>query len=75
MPVLNIVNVMTALTFGYTVFAEVPRHTPLLLGVEAVAMACIAYGLWLLVRAEEDFLEPEHVHEAELGSEDTATSL
>lgn len=57
MPVLNIVNVVTALVFGFTVFHEVPRHSPMLLAVGAVALATIAVGLWLLVRLEEDFLE------------------
>ena len=57
MPVLNIVNVATALVFGFTVFHEVPRHSPLMLFVEAVALCTIAVGLWLLVRLEEDFLE------------------
>jgi hypothetical protein len=58
MPVLNIVNGLTALAFGYTIFREIPRHSPLLLAVEASALACIGVGLWLLVRLEEDFLAP-----------------
>jgi hypothetical protein len=57
MPVLNIVNVLTALTFGFTVFHEVPRHSPLLLPVEALGLAAIGLGLWLLVRLEEEFLD------------------
>jgi drug/metabolite transporter (DMT)-like permease len=57
MPVLNIVNVVTALTFGFTVFREVPRHSPFMLAVEACALVGIAAGLWLLVRVEEEFLE------------------
>jgi hypothetical protein len=57
MPVLNIVNVVTALVFGFTVFHEVPRHSALMLVVEAAALATIGVGLWLLVRLEEDFLE------------------
>lgn len=58
MPVLNIVNVLTALTFGLTVFAEVPRHSPGMLLVEAVSLGCIGLGLALLVRLEESFLQP-----------------
>jgi hypothetical protein len=53
MPVLNIVNVLTALTFGYSVFHEVPRHSPLLLALEALALAAVGAGLWLLVNLEE----------------------
>lgn len=61
MPVLNIVNVLVALTFGLLVFDEVPRHSPLLLVLEVAALAAIGVGLVLLVRLEETFLavEPE----------------
>jgi hypothetical protein len=53
MPALNIVNGLTSLTFGFTVFSEVPRHSPLFLAVEAAALACMAFGLWLLIQLEE----------------------
>jgi len=53
MPVLNIVNGLTALVFGFTVFAEVPRHSPPVLALEAVALVTMAAGLWRLVRLEE----------------------
>jgi hypothetical protein len=53
MPVLNIVNGMTSLVFGFTVFSEVPRHSPLFLVIEAGALGCMAAGLWMLVRFEE----------------------
>jgi hypothetical protein len=53
MPVLNIVNVLTALTFGYTVFHEVPRHSPLFIAIEVLALAAVSVGLWLLVNLEE----------------------
>ena len=56
MPVLNIVNGLTALGFGFTIFAEIPRHSPLLVLVEAVALVTIAVGLLLLVRLEEGYL-------------------
>lgn len=58
MPALNIVNGLTALVFGVTVFAEVPRHSPLLLLVEAASLACMAAGLWLLVQMEDRHLVP-----------------
>jgi hypothetical protein len=53
MPVLNIVNGITSLAFGFTVFSEVPRHSPLFLLIEAGALGCMATGLWMLVSLEE----------------------
>jgi hypothetical protein len=54
MPVLNIVNGLTSLSIGFTVFSEVPRHSPLFLLIEAAALGCMAVGLLLLVRLEEE---------------------
>lgn len=59
MPVLNIVDGMVALAFGYIVFREVPRHSPLYLGIEIVALGCIAVGLWLLAQVEDKGRVPE----------------
>jgi drug/metabolite transporter (DMT)-like permease len=59
MPALNIVNGLTSLAFGFTVFSEVPRHSPLFLVIEAGALGCMAVGLWLLIQFEE-----AHQHEA-----------
>lgn len=56
MPVLNIVDVLVALGFGYLVFREVPRYTPFPLLVEVVSMVAIAVGLWRLARFEESHL-------------------
>lgn len=53
MPVLNIVDGIVALAFGFIVFAEVPRHTPLLLLVEIASLGGVAAGLWLVARLEE----------------------
>src|SRR4029079_15664614 len=53
MPALNIVNGLIALAFGFTVFNEVPRHTPLFLVIEVGALGCMAAGLWLLLRLAE----------------------
>ena len=53
MPALNIVNGLTSLAFGFTVFSEVPRHSPLFLGLELVAAGCMAVGLWMLIKLEE----------------------
>ena len=58
MPVLNIVNGLTSLAFGFTVFSEVPRHSPLFLVMEAGALGCMAAGLWMLVRLEEEQQQP-----------------
>ncbi len=53
MPALNIVNGLTSLAFGFTVFSEVPRHSPLFLVIELGALGCMAAGLWLLIQFEE----------------------
>ncbi len=74
MPALNFVNVVVALLFGYTVFGEVPRHTPVLLLVQALALAAIGLGLWLLVRLEEDFLDHPGGPRAEEAAEPEETA-
>jgi hypothetical protein len=56
MPALNIVNGLTSLTIGFTVFHEVPRHSPLFLVIEAAALGCMALGLWMLIQLEESHL-------------------
>jgi hypothetical protein len=53
MPALNIVNGMTSLAFGFTVFSEVPRHSPVFLVLEAAALGCMAWGLWMLIKLED----------------------
>ncbi len=59
MPALNIVNGLTSLAFGFTVFHEVPRHSPLFLALEAAALACMAAGLRMLIRMEESHQQHE----------------
>ena len=62
MPVLNVVDVVVALAFGYVVFHEVPRHDLLSLVVEVAALPVLAFGLWTLARYEaEATLEEEPV--------------
>jgi hypothetical protein len=61
MPALNIVNGLTSLVIGFTVFSEVPRHSPLFLLIEGCALVCMAVGLWMLIRFEE-----AHQHEQSL---------
>jgi hypothetical protein len=43
----------------------VPRHSPLFLVIEAGALGCMAFGLWMLIQLEEVLL-------ATLRSEPTA---
>lgn len=45
MPMLNVVNVLVAITFGVVVFDEVPAHTSTALVVQALSLLCIAIGL------------------------------
>ncbi len=59
MPALNIVDVLVALLFGLTVFSEVPRHSPAMLGVQVLSLLAIGLGLVMLVRLEERFLQGE----------------
>lgn len=54
MPVLNAVNIMVGLTFGYFIFNETPRTSPVAIFFEAVALATLCYGLWLLASYEEE---------------------
>jgi hypothetical protein len=65
MPALNIVNGLTSLVFGFTVFSEVPRHSPMFLLIEAGALVCMAAGLWLLIQLEEQHQLPEVASEGQ----------
>lgn len=58
MPVLNVVNCVLALGFGYLVLHETPRTTPLALAASALALAAIGWGLWQLARIEEPVATP-----------------
>ena len=53
--------------FGFTVFNEVPRHSPLFLLIEVGALGCMAAGLWMLIQYEEahqlEEAEPEPVRD------------
>lgn len=50
MPVLNVVDCLLALVFGYMVFHEVPRHSPGVVVLEALALTATLTGLWMLAR-------------------------
>ncbi|CAN5569159.1 DMT family transporter [soil metagenome] len=59
MPALNVVNGLTSLMIGFTIFSEVPRHSPLFLLIEVGALGCMAVGLWMLIRFEEAHQQAE----------------
>lgn len=44
-PILNIVNVLVALTCGVIIFDEIPSHSVLAVAAQLVALACMAVGL------------------------------
>jgi drug/metabolite transporter (DMT)-like permease len=48
MPVLNVVDGVVALVFGFVAFHEVPRHTPFFVTMEILAFATIAAGLFVV---------------------------
>ncbi|TWP37146.1 DMT family transporter [Leekyejoonella antrihumi] len=50
MPVLNVVDCMLALVFGYLLFHEVPRHSPGVIALEGLALVAMLTGLWILAR-------------------------
>lgn len=50
MPVLNVVDVLVAVGFGYAVFGEVPAHGPAALVAEGSALALMGVGLRQLTR-------------------------
>ena len=57
MPVLNVVDGAVALLFGYIVFHEVPRHDPLAIVIELIAVTGLGVGLWVLARYEAESVE------------------
>lgn len=67
MPLINLVDVLVAVTIGVLVFHELPAHTPVLLGLQAVAVACLGLGLRQVARLAD---QPAH---SELITEGTAS--
>lgn len=57
MPVLNVVDGAVAITFGYFVFHEVPRHDPVALMIEIATLPALFVGLWVLARYEAESAE------------------
>ena len=45
MPVLNVLDVLVAVTFGVLVFHEAPGHGPAVLALQLIALSCLAVGL------------------------------
>jgi 4-amino-4-deoxy-L-arabinose transferase-like glycosyltransferase len=59
MPLLNVVNVAVAMTFGWFVFGEAPVQGPLTLAVQVVAGAVTALGLAWIAMLDPD--DPDHI--------------
>ena len=68
MPVLNVVDCLLALAFGYVVFHEVPRHSPGVATVELLSLAAMLTGLWILARDAAAVLAEEAVSERPAGT-------
>jgi hypothetical protein len=50
MPLVNVTDVVVAVTFGALVFHEAPTHAPGLLVVQGAALVCLAVGLHMIAR-------------------------
>lgn len=57
MPVLNVVDVLLAVAFGYLLFHEVPRHAAGALVLEGFALLAMLTGLWSLAKDAAGGLE------------------
>ncbi len=68
MPVLNVVDCLVALLFGYVVFHEGPRHSPGVLLIEAVSLGAMLTGLWRLAQDEAAVLATGGAREAPLAA-------
>lgn len=61
MPVLNVVDVLLAVTFGYILFHEIPRHSAGAFLLEGFALLAMLTGLWSLARDAAKDSETESV--------------
>lgn len=59
MPVLNVVDVLLAVSFGYLLFQEVPRHSSGSLVLEVFALLAMVSGLWSLAKDAAREMESE----------------
>jgi hypothetical protein len=53
MPVINLVDVLVAVLIGVVAFHELPAHSPVLLGLQAGALACLGLGVRAIARLSE----------------------
>ena len=54
LPMLNLVNPLVALTFGFVAFAERPRGSPLSLALECLGLTAVLVGIFVLGRTSAD---------------------
>lgn len=52
MPLVNVLGVLVAVTFGVLVFHEVPGHGPTVLALQCVSLGCLAVGLRQVARLD-----------------------
>jgi hypothetical protein len=50
MPLLNVLDVLVAVTFGVLVFHEAPGHGPTVLVLQCLSLGCLAVGLRQVAR-------------------------
>jgi len=61
MPLLNVLDVLVAVTFGVLVFHESPGHSPTVLALECLALGCLAVGLREVARLGTPSAPPARV--------------
>lgn len=59
-PILNIIDVLVAIGFGYVVFGERLFSTPGRLAAEIVGLVVMGVGVWQLARQEEEVAADHH---------------
>ena len=63
MPLINLVDVLVAVTIGVLVFHELPAHTPVLLGLQSGAVVCLGLGLREIARLADQPARSELITE------------
>lgn len=63
MPLVNLVDVLVAVTIGVLVFHELPAHTPVLLGLQSGAVAALGLGLREIARLADQSAHSELITE------------
>jgi glucose uptake protein GlcU len=59
MPLVNVIDVIVAVTFGAVVFHELPGHSPDVLLLQVAALACLGLGLQQIARLGTARTRPE----------------